>query len=557
MHACPYDCVLFWGQDAEGNDLAGLDTCPVCHSKRYKVTPTGNRKPVKVLRYFPLKDRLERLYMSEATAKAMRWHGERELHDPDTMTHISDGAAWKHINNEFPQFASDVRNVRLGLSTDGFNPFKNMNLAYSIWPVILVPYNLPPWMCMKKEYNMLTLLIPGPGYPGKCLDVYMRPLIEELKELWDVGHPTFDRYTGEMFQMHAMVVGTISDFPAYGMLSGSVVKGYKACPECLSDQGSSPHCNKICRMGHRAFLPPEHPFRFDADAFDGNEEHGAPPRRWTGREILAMLNQYDFGPLSNHPDIVRSIPERPEEYKFWTHKSILWELEYWCVLLIRYFLDVMHIEKNVSDSVVGTTLNLEGKTKDGPKARIDLQKMDIREPLWLREGMRKMPQARYTVKPEQRRVTLQWMKGAKYPAGFAGNIAHCVNKQYNNLYGLKSHDTHILLQRLFPVFIRAFLPHDVVEPLVALARFFQKLCTREVRISDLAEMRFHIIMIMCKFERIFPPNFFDIMPHLMIHLPEQLLLTGPVHFTWMYPMERYAFICSLYMFFQFISLQIM
>ncbi|KAL6535530.1 hypothetical protein OROMI_026904 [Orobanche minor] len=46
------------------------------------------------------------------------------------------------------------------------------------------------------------------------------------------------------------------------------------------------------------------------------------------------------------------------------------------------------------------------------------------------------------------------MKGAKYHAGFAGNIARCVNRQYTNLYGLKIHDTHILLQRLFPVFIR-------------------------------------------------------------------------------------------------------
>ena len=181
---------------------------------------------------------------------------------------------------------------------------------------------------MKKEYNILTLLIPGPGYPGKCLDVYLRPLIEELKELWAVGHPTFDKYTGQMFQFRAMVIGTISDFPAYGMLSGSVVRGYKACPVCLSDQGSTPHCRKICRMGHHVFLPPDHPFRFDSRGFDGNEEHDDPPRRWTGREILAVLNQYDFGPLSNYPDIVAGIPSRPEEYKVWTHKSIFWELSY-------------------------------------------------------------------------------------------------------------------------------------------------------------------------------------------------------------------------------------
>jgi hypothetical protein len=81
---------------------------------------------------------------------------------------------------------------------------------------------------MKKEYNMLSLLIPGPGYPGKCLDVYLRPLMEELKYFWDVGHPTYDKYTHEMFRMHAMVVGTISDFPARGMLSGSVVR-YVRC----------------------------------------------------------------------------------------------------------------------------------------------------------------------------------------------------------------------------------------------------------------------------------------------------------------------------------------
>ena len=130
IHACIYDCVLFWGNDAEGNDLTGLDACLVCGSDRYKLTPAGNKKPVKLLRYFPLRDRLERLYMCEATAKAMRWHGEREYVEEDNMIHISDGEAWKHINNEFPDFAADVRNVRLGLSTDGFNPFGNMNLAY-------------------------------------------------------------------------------------------------------------------------------------------------------------------------------------------------------------------------------------------------------------------------------------------------------------------------------------------------------------------------------------------------------------------------------------------
>ena len=102
----------------------------------------------------------------------------------------------------------------------------------------------------------------------------MRPLIEECKLLWEVGHPTYDSHKNEMFQMHAMIVGTISDFPARGMLSGNVVRGYKACPECLSSQGCSNHCNKIVRMGHRAYLPHDHPWRIDTGAFDGTEERG-------------------------------------------------------------------------------------------------------------------------------------------------------------------------------------------------------------------------------------------------------------------------------------------
>ncbi|KAL6183976.1 hypothetical protein ACLB2K_045384 [Fragaria x ananassa] len=109
-------------------------------------------------------------------------------------------------------------------------------------------------------------------------------------------------------------------------------------------------------MGHRAYLPHDHPWRIDTGAFDGTEERGVEPHRWSGEEILTVLDEYDFGQLSNHPDIVARIPERPDRYKFWTHKSIFWELPYWSTLLIRHYLDVMHIEKNVCDSVEGTVL---------------------------------------------------------------------------------------------------------------------------------------------------------------------------------------------------------
>nr|GEY17647.1 hypothetical protein [Tanacetum cinerariifolium] len=70
-----------------------------------------------------------------------------------------------------------------GLAADGYNPFGNLSQSYSMWPVILTTYNLPPSLCMKESSFMLTLLIPDLKSPGKDIDVYLRPLIDDLKDL--------------------------------------------------------------------------------------------------------------------------------------------------------------------------------------------------------------------------------------------------------------------------------------------------------------------------------------------------------------------------------------
>ena len=82
--------------------------------------------------------------------------------------------------------------MRLGLVADGFNPYGNMSSTHSTWLVILIPYNLLPWMCIKMSSFMLSLLIFGPTLPRKVRDVYLQHLVEELKELWDVGVKMFD-----------------------------------------------------------------------------------------------------------------------------------------------------------------------------------------------------------------------------------------------------------------------------------------------------------------------------------------------------------------------------
>ncbi|KAK2656875.1 hypothetical protein Ddye_009927 [Dipteronia dyeriana] len=89
----------------------------------------------------------------------------RELGLGYDKIHASDSEVWKDFDLEYMSFAMDGRNVRLGITSDGFNPFGNMSNSYSMWPVFVVPYNLPPWKCIKDPFFMMSLLIPGPTAP--------------------------------------------------------------------------------------------------------------------------------------------------------------------------------------------------------------------------------------------------------------------------------------------------------------------------------------------------------------------------------------------------------
>nr|GEX93174.1 hypothetical protein [Tanacetum cinerariifolium] len=124
--------------------------------KTFKMISNTPRKkvPKKVLRYFLIIPRLQRLYKSSRTAKEMTWHATGKCTEPGKMQHPVDGRAWKNFDTKYLNFAKDPRNVRLRLAADGFNPFD--------------------------------------------IDVYLRPLIDDLKVLWALkGVETIDVATGQ------------------------------------------------------------------------------------------------------------------------------------------------------------------------------------------------------------------------------------------------------------------------------------------------------------------------------------------------------------------------
>ncbi|XP_042950146.1 uncharacterized protein LOC122282038 [Carya illinoinensis] len=534
IHACPNDCILFWKENADKNE------CPVCKASRWMSTTHGTRViPQKVLRHFPLVPRLQRLYMSTKISTDMRWHKDQRVTTDTIMRHPADSESWKTFDKDHSWFAGDARNVRLGLASDGFNPFNNLAKPYSIWPVILVLYNLPPWSCMKDQFFMTSLLIPGPKSPGNDIDVYLQPLVDELVELWEHGVPTYDASTKGTFTLHAALMWTINDFPAYGNLSGWSTKGKLACPSCNANTESNwlKFGRKQCYMGHRRFLPPDHIWRSKKGLFNGKEDHRIPPRVLSGSDIVSqlhMVGDVQFGKS-------RRKRKRTSEELNWTKISIFFKLPYWSTLLIRHNLDVMHIEKNICDNIFGTLLNIPGKTKDNINARRDLEILGMRKELHLRHAGEKftLPPAMYTLHGDERNKFGEWLAEVKFPDGFASNIARCVSVRDCKISGFKSHDCHVFLQRLLPIAVGGFLRPDIALALTELSSFFKKLCSRTFDITHLSQLQSDIVIILCKLEMIFPPSFFDVMIHLAIHLPREAILGGPVQYRWMYPFERY------------------
>ena len=88
----------------------------------------------------------------------------------------------------------EPRNVRFALSTDGMNPFGEMSNSHSTWPVVLSILNIPSWLCMKRKYLMLSILIQGPKQPGNYIDMFLVPLLEDMAKLWNDGELAWDEF---------------------------------------------------------------------------------------------------------------------------------------------------------------------------------------------------------------------------------------------------------------------------------------------------------------------------------------------------------------------------
>ncbi|XP_047320563.1 uncharacterized protein LOC124924590 [Impatiens glandulifera] len=392
IDVCSDGCMLYWGVDID------KQSCRFCNLSRFKDN-SRKTKPHKQLFYLPLAPMLQRLYASNMTAAHMTWHGGH-VNKLGIMCHPSNGEALKRFDHHYPIFALEQRNVRLGLCSDGFAPFGQFGKSYSCWPVILTPYNLPPGMCMKSPYMFISLIIPGPKSPQRNIDIFLQPLIEELQMLWNVGVPTYDVSRDETFNMKAMLLWTISDFPAYRMLSGWSTHGLDGCP-----------IYNFCR-------------RIILTEMKDRVEKTLHPHIKDGNEIWSEFSHYKLA--SESPN---DYPHGFSDHHKWTKRSIFWELPYWSKLLIRHNLDFMHIEKNVFENIINTIMNVKAKTNDNLNARKNMFLVCNRLELHvdLDTLSRKPKKASYTLTREENILICKWLKTLKFPDGYVSNLSRCVD----------------------------------------------------------------------------------------------------------------------------------
>ncbi|GKE14751.1 zinc finger, PHD-type containing protein, partial [Tanacetum coccineum] len=443
---------------------------------------------------------LQRLYKSSHTAKEMTWHATRKCTKPGKMQHPVDGRAWKNFDIKYPDFAKEPRNVRLGLAADGFNPFGNLSQSYSMWP------------------------------------------IDDLKDLWaKPGVETIDVATGQKLNMRAMFLWTINDFPARSSLSGWSGQGYKAYPTCNEDTPFTRVFGKTAYVGHRRFLKKPYKWRRSLD-FNGEIKNRDPLRKFNRDDIMTQLARLPMRVKGKHlmyrgVKIKRNVHVELNG----TKRSIFYELEYCSFLTLKHNLDVMHIKKNVLESILNTFL-INDKSKDTTKARQDLKRLGIRSGLWLNQNKNEKctkPHAAYSFTPGDRKKFCQFIKGVKLPDGFGSNFKHKVTDNDTNITGLKSHDCHIMMQRLLLYGLQQYLLADVAKPIIELCLFFKQICSQTLMEDNMLKAQSNVIDIMCNLELIYPPGFLEIMIHLVIHLPLEALEGRPIRPRWMYPFKRF------------------
>ncbi|KAI5334524.1 hypothetical protein L3X38_024657 [Prunus dulcis] len=136
--------------------------------------------------------------------------------------------------------------------------------------------------------------------------------------------------------------------------------------------------------------------------------------------------------------MVESVGENDGDRVCWKKKSKFFDLEYWKYLPVRHVLDIMHIEKNVCDSITSILLEIPEKNKDGITTQLDLLNMWVKTDLQLEYGERHtcLSPWPWNLSRANKRAVCNSLYGMKVPEGYCSNIKNLVSLKDSRLLGL-------------------------------------------------------------------------------------------------------------------------
>ncbi|KAK5839469.1 hypothetical protein PVK06_008264 [Gossypium arboreum] len=187
---------------------------------------------------------------------------------------------------------------------------------------------------------------------------------------------------------------------------------------------------------------------------------------------------------------------------------LFFELPYWEDNMLRHNLDVMHIEKNICENIIEAILNADGKSKDNLQSRLDLVDMRIwrdLHPQVLPNGKYRLPPSIFSMSKKEKEVFCMVLKDIKVPM----------------------------------LALRCCMSKNVTYCIIELSNIMKAICGKVLDVEELKKVQDRAALTLCNLEKIFPPSFFTIMVHLVIYLPHEAILGGPIFYRWMYPIERF------------------
>jgi hypothetical protein len=170
------------------------------------------------------------------------------------------------------------------------NLFGENRTVHNICLVILAMYTILTWLCHKRKYLMLSILIQGPKQACIDIDVFLEPFMEYMAKLWNEGVRMWDQYQQEYFTLKVIIFVCIHDAMGGFTVSGQT-KGKSGFSVCVDGTASVylPSSRKLVFMRHRRFLQRKHKYRKMKRYFDNTVEKDSVPKWYTGKLLFEVV----------------------------------------------------------------------------------------------------------------------------------------------------------------------------------------------------------------------------------------------------------------------------